>query len=335
MRTRRAFTLIELLVVIAIMAILIGLLVPAVQKVREAAARTQCLNNLKQMGLGLHQYHGDQGTFPAGIISRLLDPNWVIPPGNCNGEPPEAGPGWSMFALMLPEIEQDTLYKSIRFDLQISDPRNEAARRTKIKTYICPSDTLPRVVPVYDCGSPPSAGGNPVAFSDMAGCSYVGCLGGGDAKNPDPLYGCYEYQPFNGVFHRNSAVRFLDITDGVSNTIGIGERSSTFVEAGWAGVVPGEEVVYNQTHPPSQFVVGQPGCQNWRPSITAIVIHGRQFVPNAVNGSPASFHSNHANGCNFLLMDGSCRFIRDSINLPVFRALCTRNNNEAIANDDF
>ena len=107
-------------------------------------------------------------------------------------------------------------------------------------------------------------------------------------------------------------------------TIGIGERSSTFVESGWAGDVPGQETVYNQNHPPPQFIVGQPGCQNWRPSITSVLVHGRHYVPNAVNGSPASFHSNHTSGGNFLLMDGSCRFIRDSINLPVFRALCTR-----------
>jgi len=121
--------------------------------------------------------------------------------------------------------------------------------------------------------------------------------------------------------------------DGTSTTIGVGERSSTFVESSWVGVVPGQEVVYNQTTPPPQFNPAQPGCQNCRPSIAAVLVHGRQYVPNAVNGSPASFHANHTGGGNFLLMDGSCHFITSSINLSTFRALCTRNNGEVISED--
>jgi prepilin-type N-terminal cleavage/methylation domain-containing protein/prepilin-type processing-associated H-X9-DG protein len=336
MRERHAFTLIELLVVIAIIAVLIGLLLPAVQKVREAAARMQCANNLKQMGLALQNYHDANGTFPSGVVSQLKDPRWQMPAGNCNAFPDDLGPGWSLFALMLPQLEQDNLYRTINFNLPVADPANAAARRTPVKTYLCPSDAGFRVVNVSTCGTPPQPANTPVALADGAMSSYVGCLGGGDANNPDPNFGCYEYQPFNGVFHRNSRIRVGDITDGTSNTIGIGERSSTFVEAVWAGLMPAGETVYNQTTPPPQFdpSLGQP-CQNWRPPITAVVVHGRQYVPNASNGSPASFHGAHTSGCNFLFMDGSCHFLDSSIQLAAFRALCTRNNGEVNAGNAY
>ena len=335
MRSRRGFTLIELLVVIAIIAILAGLLLPAVQKVREAANRTTCSNNLKQMGLGLHNYHDQYGSFPAGEISHLSDPAWRIPTGNCNGEAPELGPGWGLFALLLPFIEQDNLHHSIRFDLPVTDPANDEPRRTPVKIYLCPSDTGPALVSVYDCGNPPSVAATPAVISDGAVNSYVGCLGGGNAANPDPLCGCYEWQPFNGVFHRNSRIRSADILDGLSNTVGIGERNSGFVQSIWAGVIPGAEIVYNQTTQPRPFNPALPGCQNWRPSITAVIVHSRQYTVNDPNGSPASFHSAHPGGGNFLFMDGSCHFISNAIRLTTMRALCTRNYGETIPQDAF
>src|SRR5262249_5484896 len=133
MRTlpRRAFTLIELLVVIAIIAILIGLLLPAVQKVREASSRIQCKNNLKQVGLALHMYHDRMGQLPpAYVASNPSGPDYTQ----------DGGPGWGWAAHILPDIEQSTVYKQIDFTKDITDPANAAVRQQMVKTYLCPSD---------------------------------------------------------------------------------------------------------------------------------------------------------------------------------------------------
>lgn len=325
---KRGFTLIELLVVIAIIAVLVGLLLPAVQQAREAARRAQCLNNLKQMGVALHSYHSSHGTFPPGFISRLSDPNWKYETGNTRSFPNELGPGWSFFALMLPYIDQKNLHDQIDFNLPISASENANGRRQSVELFQCPSETSGRIIEVTTCGNPPTESNTPTFVTDAAVCSYVGSLGGGSSA--DPNIGAYEWQPFNGVFHRNSRIRVTDITDGTSNTIGIGERMSRIAESSWVGVVPGQNIVYNQTNPPSpQFnPPTNPPCHKWRPPITSILVHARSGAPNGPTSSPSSFHGPHPAGCNFLLMDGSTRVITDGIGLPVFRALCTRNGGE-------
>ena len=327
--SRRGFTLIELLVVIAIIAILIALLLPAVQAAREAARRSECRNNLKQMGLALHNYHEIHNAFPPGIVSLLANPAWVMAPGACNSAPDDLGPGWSFFARMLPYLEQGNFHKTIDFNLPLTDPTNSTARRTIVGAYRCPSDAGPQQIKVYDCGSPPSVANTPTVLTDAAATSYVGCLGGGKTGAPD--YGCYEYQPFNGVFHRNKSIRSADITDGLSMTIGIGERQSGFVESAWAGIVAGQEVIYNSASPPPPYNPALPPCQNWRPTITAVVVHSRQYTLNAASGSPASFYSPHVGGGNFLFMDGSAHTLNARIDLTVMRALCTRNNREVVS----
>ncbi len=328
MKRTRGFTLIELLVVIAIIAILIALLLPAVQQARESARRAKCLNNLKQMGIALHSYHSSHQTFPPGFVSQLVDPNWTYQTGNTRSFPEEKGPGWSFFAQILPFVDQNPLHQRIRFDLPITAPQNAFARQQTIELYLCPSETSGRTITVTTCGSPPTEANIPSAITDAGVCSYVGSLGGGSSA--DINAGAYENQPFNGVFHRNSRIRFADITDGASNTIGVGERMSRIAESTWAGVVPGQNIVYNQTTPPNpQFnPPSDPPCHKWRPAITAILVHARSGVPNGPTSSPSSFHGPHPAGCNFLLMDGSTRVITDSIGLPAFRALCTRNGNE-------
>src|ERR1700694_1311671 len=136
---RTAFTLIELLVVIAIIAILIGLLVPAVQKVREAASRLTCSNNLKQIGLAFHNYHGVRGSFPPGFASQAA-----------TVDGPSRGPGWGWGAHLLPYLEQSGLYNKIDFTKDIAHPANAQARVASMSIFLCPSDSPSPTVTVKD-----------------------------------------------------------------------------------------------------------------------------------------------------------------------------------------
>lgn len=329
------FTLIELLVVIVIVSLLLALLLPAVQNAREAARRSQCKNNLKQMGLALHNYHDSHNAFPPGMVSRLADPSWVMPPGGCTEAPVDLGPGWSFFAQMLPYLEEGNFYDTINFDALISDPSNTHPRGIVVKHFRCPSDPGEEIVSVYDCGDPPANSNTPqVILSGVASTSYVGNLGGAKVGG-DPLYGCYEHQPFNGIFHRNVSLRVQDITDGTSTTIGIGERHSGLVRSAWAGIVPGQEVTFNFDMNPAPYNPSLPACQYWRPAIVAMMAHSRQSSMNDPTGSTGQFYSPHKGGCQFLFMDGSVRMLNENIHVQTMWALCTRNNGEVISSGSF
>jgi len=309
-RMRIGFTLVELLVVIAIIGILVGLLLPAVQAAREAARRMQCSNNLKQIGLALHNYESAHRTFPPGFISRVTGP-W---PGGGNNPIPEVGPGWSLFGMILPQLEQANLHSNINFQLPIIAPANQMARSTRVTGYQCPSDTWNQPVTVW----PTSSG-----ISDLAHSSYVGCLGGGDPANAPGYTAMYEEQPFNGMFHRNVGVRHADIIDGTSNTIGLGERASMFAPNGWAGVIPTAQTVFSPWIAKRR---GQVVGQTVRPAITMATVHVRTGGPNASTGSPGGFWSPHTGGCFFLLMDGSTHTIATTVEMPIFRAMAGRND---------
>jgi type II secretory pathway pseudopilin PulG len=305
---------VELLVVIVIIGVLVGLLLPAVQTAREAARRIQCSNNLKQMGLALHNYESTYRTFPPGFISRVTG-TW---PGGGNDPIPEAGPGWSAFAMILPNMELGTLHSSINFGLPISAPANRSARSTKVPAYQCPSDSWDEPVSVWP---------NALGIRDLAPSSYVGCLGGGNPANAPRYSAMYEETPFNGMFHRNQAIRHSQITDGTSNTIGFGERASMFTPNGWAGVIPNAQTVFSPRVAQSR---GQTVGQTVRPAITMATLHVRTSGPNAPTGSPGGFWSPHTGGCQFLLMDGSIHTISTDVDMQVYRAMAGRNDGESI-----
>ncbi len=307
-RRRPAFTLVELLVVIAIIAALIGLLLPAVQSARESARRTKSLSNLRQIGLAMHTYHDATRSLPPGFRSTTTG-TWA---GGSNDAVPESGPGWSLYAFLLPFLEETALHKTIRFDLPITAAENKAARETPVAVFVDPGDTAARLIDITDSGTPPSPANTPTVLTQAAVCSYAASLGTLS----------YEQQPFTGVFHRNSKIRFSEITDGLSKTIGIGERMSRHTRSSWVGVVPGQELVYAPESP--QYRPSEPS-HNWRPAVTAILVHVKSSAPS-LQGSPGGFIGPYSAGTNFLNMDGSCRLISGETSPDVFKALCTRAN---------
>ncbi|MGE5193285.1 MAG: DUF1559 domain-containing protein [Deltaproteobacteria bacterium] len=291
----RGFTLIELLVVLAIIAVLVALLLPAVQQVREAARRTQCKNNLKQLGLALQNYHGTQNAFPPGYIS-LFDTS-----GN------DIGPGWGWGVMILPELEQATLQGRLVLTQPIEAPANASLRVMSLATFLCPSDSVRSPWPAATRDSL----GNPTStICEVAAANYVGVFGvsepGVDGE---------------GVFFRNSFVGIRDILDGTSTTMLVGERSQRWCEATWVGAVTNAEMF-----PPSGSLA-VPVTEN---AAGMVLGHTSDGPPNAAGTECNEFSSLHGSGAQFLFADGHVQFISSSINRGVFRALSTRAGGESL-----
>jgi prepilin-type processing-associated H-X9-DG protein/prepilin-type N-terminal cleavage/methylation domain-containing protein len=303
MNRRAAVTLVELLVVLAIIAVVLGLLLPAVQNVREAARRIACANNLRQIGLACHSYHDAGGAFPPGYSAyRCADPL-------------ETHPGWGWAARLLPFLEQDALQHGIVFHASIAKPINEAARCTLLRAYLCPSDPdVPDDFPVTDLS------GRLVAR--VAPTSYAANYGSGEL---DEIPG-----PREGVFYRNSRVRLADISDGSSSTIMIGDRAWSHAMAPWAGAVPHGVVRGGPLNP-------------WRDNPEAaypapnfcLVQTNKIGDAHDADGSLDEFYSEHPGGVNVLFADGSIHFLRNSINHAVLQALGTRAGGEVVSETDY
>jgi prepilin-type N-terminal cleavage/methylation domain-containing protein len=299
-RRRSAFTLIELLVVITVISILIGLLMPAVQKVREAANRISCMNNLKQIGLALHMYHDTTLSFPPGY---LYQPSTVSPPGTVD---PNA-PGWGWATFLLPYIEQDNLYKMIDRTVPVESPTYLTLRQGPLKMYTCPSDREAGIFDVLDLTNQ--------VIGPAATNSYAACFGANGLLDTNPDVG-------DGIFYRNSTTRIADVYDGTSNTLAIGERAALFAQAPWAGVMTGGTV---------RTTLGAP--------VFLSVIEPAQAMPlaqvfnhplNDGSSEPFDFFSAHPGVLPVVFADGSVHGLATSTSLITLQALATRAGGETV-----
>jgi prepilin-type N-terminal cleavage/methylation domain-containing protein/prepilin-type processing-associated H-X9-DG protein len=344
-RKRSGFTLIELLVVIAIIGVLIALLLPAVQAAREAARRAQCTNNLKQIGLALHNYIQAVGVFPPGYVSTVL-PN-VIDACNQDQENQtsiDRGPGWAWGSFILPQLEQQTVFNSINFSLSVAYHDNDTCSLLPLSIYLCPSDPGPEVVPVFadppDPNNPGSFAGTNIVDYVSRG-NYVGMWGLGELCAQS---GSRDVQDNNftaplgrhwGIFYRNSRTSIAEVSDGTSNTIAVGERSHnlsyvTWVARsidGWLGktsLVEGGTDMFNPS--PEECwtqIMGPCGLEDGLRTINNPEAHVEDYW------------SRHPGGANFLFADGSVHFLKSSIHPTPWRALATRAQGEVISSDSY
>jgi prepilin-type N-terminal cleavage/methylation domain-containing protein/prepilin-type processing-associated H-X9-DG protein len=313
--SRFGFTLIELLVVIAIIAVLISLLLPAVQSAREAGRRIQCVNNLKQIGLALHNYHESRGALPgADMVFNVTE--------------------LSALSQVLPLLEQTAVYNSINFAFNYQDPTNTTVMNTVVNGFVCPSDLSDPL---------PALGAQTNYMADMGSGIVWQASVGPNVNMPAP----------NGVFHGDSATRFAAITDGLSNTGFFSER--VMADGNNAIVTPVSDVFFSPGAPTTPDDAYQQ-CQavniydlnNQFPLFMGAPWLCGQHIFTHVSGPnsrscgfflslravmPPS--SRHPGGVNTLMGDGSVRFIKESINLPTWRALGTRSGGEVVSADSY
>jgi prepilin-type N-terminal cleavage/methylation domain-containing protein/prepilin-type processing-associated H-X9-DG protein len=333
-RIRRGFTLIELLVVIAIIGVLIALLLPAVQAAREAARRSQCTNNLKQIALALHNYHDQQGAFPIGwSYFAWFDPGWTLP-----------GKRYTLFASILPQLEQQNSFNSINFLLPVyggtylgvSTPGlyQTTVTLTKISSLVCPSDgrQTPLAVPAqtsvgYTQSSYAGNGGVTNIINWCSSSNGVSCTG---------------WIPTTGMFGVDSSVNMADVKDGTSNTVMVGECSQfkndpdSVMNFWTVGANFGSSVGNGVTRPQGfVLMIAKPNASMLIPQPSSSGSSTDRLSTQWQVMGQWGFRSLHPGGANMAFADGSVRFLKETVNISTYQALSTKNLGETISSDSY